>query len=82
MADGTKEVHAVSAGLPRVGRVVTAAVTAEPCKARGLDVPKVLATRTATWASGRRPATCEPEAGEQRRWNHKMADVLERVGPK
>ena len=46
-------------------------------KARGLAAPKLLmADVTPIWAAAR---TVWPEAGEQRCWNHKMRNVLDRL---
>ena len=76
MRDGTKEVLAVTSGYRE-----STDSWAEVCrglKARGLAAPKLLMAdgNAAIWGAAR---TVWPEAGEQRCWNHKMRNVLDRL---
>ena len=76
MADGTKEVLAVAPGF-RESAESWAAVP-RGLKARGLGVPKLLVAdgNLGIWAAARQ---VWPEAGEQRCWNHKTVNVLDRL---
>ena len=76
MRDGTKEVLAVTSGYRE-----STDSWVEVCrglKARGLAAPKLLMAdgNAAIWGAAR---TVWPEAGEQRCWNHKMRNVLDRL---
>ena len=76
MADGTKEVLAVAPGFRESAESWAAVLRS--LKARGLGVPKLLVAdgNLGIWAAARQ---VWPEAGEQRCWNHKMANVLDRL---
>ena len=76
MADGTKEVLAVVPGFRESAESWAAVLRS--LKARGLGVPKLLVAdgNLGIWAAARQ---VWPEAGEQRCWNHKMANVLDRL---
>ena len=76
MADGTKEVLAVAPGFRESAESWAAVLRG--LKARGLGVPKLLVAdgNLGIWAAARQVS---PEAGEQRCWNHKMANVLDRL---
>ena len=76
MSDGTKEVLAVTPGY-RESTASWAAVLRD-LKARGLGTPKLL---VADGNLGIRGAAREvwPETAEQRCWNHKTANVLDRL---
>ena len=76
MADGTKEVLAVAPGFRESAESWAAVLRG--LKARGLGVPKLLVAdgNLGIWAAARQ---VWPEAGEQRCWNHKMANVLDRL---
>ena len=76
MADGTKEVLAVAPGFRESAESWAAVLRG--LKARGLGVPKLLLAdgNLGIWAAARQ---VWPEAGEQRCWNHKMANVLDRL---
>lgn len=76
MADGTKEVLAVAPGY-RESAESWAAVLRD-LKARDLGVPNLLVGdgHLGIWAAARQ---VWPEAAEQRCWNHKMVNVLDRL---
>ena len=76
MADGTKEVLAVVPGY-RESAESWAAVLRD-LRARGLGVPNLLVAdgHLGIWAAARQ---VWPEAAEQRCWNHKMVNVLDRL---
>ena len=76
MRDGTKEILAVTSGY-RESTDSWAGVFRD-LKARGLGVPKLLTAdgNSAIWGAAR---TVWPEAKEQRCWNHKMRNVLDRL---
>jgi len=76
MSDGTKEVLAVTSGY-RESTESWAAVFRD-LKGRGLGAPKLLmADGNATiWGAAR---TVWPQSAEQRCWNHKMRNVLDRL---
>ena len=76
MRDGTKEVLAVTSGYRE--STDSWAEVFRALKARGLAAPKLLMAdgNAAIWAAAR---TVWPEAGEQRCWNHKMRNVLDRL---
>ena len=76
MADGTKEVLAVASGFRESAE--SWAGVLRGLRARGLGVPKLLVAdgNLGIWAAARQ---VWPEAGEQRCWNHKMANVLDRL---
>lgn len=76
MSDGSKEVLAMEAGYRESteswGKVF------RDLKARGLSAPKLLMAdgNAAIWGAARE---VWPEADEQRCWNHKMRNVLDRL---
>lgn len=76
MRDGTKEVLAVTSGY----RESTASWSEvfRDLRARGLGVPKLVMAdgNAAIWGAARE---VWPEAAEQRCWNHKMRNVLDRL---
>jgi putative transposase len=74
--DGTKEILAVTSGY-RESTESWVAVFRD-LKARGIDGPRVLAAdgNPAIWAAG---SQVWPEAAEQRCWNHKILNVLDRL---
>ena len=76
MADGTKEVLAVASGFRESAE--SWAGVLRGLRARGLGVPKLLVAdgNLGIWAAARQ---VWPEAGEQRCWNHKMVNVLDRL---
>ena len=76
MADGTKELLAVSPGY-RESTESWKALFAD-LKARGLETPKLL---VADGAAGAWAAAGEvwPEAREQRCWNHKLMNVIDKL---
>ena len=76
MRDGTKEVLAVTSGYRE--STDSWAEVFRGLKARGLAAPKLLMAdgNAAIWGAAR---TVWPEAGEQRCWNHKMRNVLDRL---
>ena len=76
MRDGTKEVLAVTSGYRE--STDSWAEVFRGLKARGLAAPKLLMAdgNAAIWDAAR---TVWPEAGEQRCWNHKMRNVLDRL---
>ena len=76
MRDGTKEVLAVTSGYRE--STDSWAEVFRGLKARGLAAPKLLMAdgNAAIWGAA---STVWPEAGEQRCWNHKMRNVLDRL---
>jgi putative transposase len=76
MRDGTKEVLAVTSGYRE--STDSWAEVFRDLKARGLGAPKLLVAdgNPAIWGAVR---TVWPEAAEQRCWNHKMRNVLDRL---
>ena len=76
MRDGTKEVLVVTSGYRE--STDSWAEVFRGLKARGLAAPKLLMAdgNAAIWGAAR---TVWPEAGEQRCWNHKMRNVLDRL---
>ena len=76
MADGSKEVLAVASGFRESAE--SWAGVLRGLRARGLGVPKLLVAdgNLGIWAAARQ---VWPEAGEQRCWNHKMVNVLDRL---
>lgn len=78
-ADGTKEVLAVESGE----RESTAgwSVILRDLKARGMNCPRLVMGdgHLGIWAA---LANVYPEAREQRCWNHRMRNILDRVGNK
>lgn len=76
MSDGTKEVLAVAAGY-RESAESWAAVLRD-LKARGLETPKLLVAdgNLGIWGAARE---VWPETAEQRCWNHKTSNVLDRL---
>ena len=76
MSDGTKEVLAVTSGY-RESTESWAAVFRD-LKGRGLGAPKLLMAdgNAAIWGAAR---TVWPQSAEQRCWNHKMRNVLDRL---
>jgi transposase-like protein len=78
-ADGTKEVLAVESGH-RESESSWSAILRD-LKARGMNCPRLVMGDGALgiWAA---LARVFPEAGEQRCWNHRIRNVLDRVGKK
>ncbi len=76
MSDGTKEVLAVTSGYRE--STESWAEVFRDLKRRGLGAPKLLMAdgNTAIWGAAR---AVWPESGEQRCWNHKMRNVLDRL---
>jgi putative transposase len=76
MRDGTKEVLALRPGYRE--SIESWAEVMRDLKARGLGAPKLLMAdgNAAIWGAARQ---VWPEAGEQRCWNHKMRNVLDRL---
>ena len=76
MRDGTKEVLAVTSGYRE--STESWAEVFRGLRARGLGAPKLLMAdgNAAIWGAAR---TIWPEAAEQRCWNHKMRNVLDRL---
>lgn len=76
MSDGTKEVLAVTSGYRE--STESWAEVFRDLKARGLGSPQLLMAdgNAAIWGATR---TVWPEAAEQRCWNHKMRNVLDRL---
>ena len=76
MADGTKEVLAVCPGFRESAESWAAVLRG--LKARGLGVPKLLVAdgNLGIWAAARQ---VWPESAEQRCWNHKIVNVLDRL---
>ena len=79
MSDGTKEVLAVTSGY-RESTESWAAVFRD-LKARGLGEPRAVVAdgNAGIWAA---VAQVWPEAEEQRCWNHKIRNVLDRLPKK
>ena len=76
MRDGTKEVLAVASGYRESTESWTEVF--RDLKARGMGTPRLLMAdgNTAIWGAAR---AVWPEAEEQRCWNHKMRNVLDRL---
>jgi len=76
MADGTREVLAVAPGFRESAESWGAVL--RDLRGRGLGVPRLLVAdgNLGIWAAARQ---AWPEAAEQRCWNHKMANVLDRL---
>ncbi len=76
MRDGTKEVLALRPGYRE--SVESWSEVLRELKARGIEAPKLLMAdgNAAIWGAVRQ---VWPEAGEQRCWNHKMRNVLDRL---
>lgn len=76
MSDGTKEVLALTSGYRESTESWTAVF--RDLKARGLGEPRLLVAdgNPAIWAAG---AQVWPGAEEQRCWNHKIRNVLDRL---
>jgi putative transposase len=76
MRDGTKEVLAIASGYRESTESWTALF--RDLKARGIDDPRLLMAdgNPAIWAAARQ---VWPKAAEQRCWNHKMRNVLDRL---
>ncbi|MFB3112558.1 MAG: IS256 family transposase [Gemmatimonadales bacterium] len=76
MRDGTKEVLAVTSGYRE--STESWAEVFRGLRARGLGAPRLLMAdgNAAIWGAAR---TIWPEAAEQRCWNHKMRNVLDRL---
>ncbi len=76
MRDGTKEVLALRSGYGE--SVESWSEVLRDLKARGIEAPRLLMAdgNAAIWGAVRQ---VWPEAGEQRCWNHKMRNVLDRL---
>ena len=76
MRDGTKEVLALRSGYRE--SVESWSEVLRDLKARGIEAPRLLMAdgNAAIWGAVRQ---VWPEAGEQRCWNHKMRNVLDRL---
>ena len=76
MRDGTKEVLALRPGYRE--SVESWSEVLRDLKARGIEAPRLLMAdgNAAIWGAVRQ---IWPEAGEQRCWNHKMRNVLDRL---
>jgi transposase-like protein len=76
LRDGTKEVLAVTSGYRESTESWTAVF--RDLKARGIGAPRLLMAdgNPAIWAAARQ---VWPEAAEQRCWNHKILNVLDRL---
>ena len=76
MGDGTKEVLALRSGYRE--SVESWSEVSRDLKARGIEAPRLLMAdgNAAIWGAVRQ---VWPEAGEQRCWNHKMRNVLDRL---
>ena len=76
MRDGTKEVLALRSGCRE--SVESCSEVLRDLKARGIEAPRLLMAdgNAAIWGAVRQ---VWPEAGEQRCWNHKMRNVLDRL---
>ena len=76
MRDGTKEVLALRSGYRE--SVESWSEVLRELKARGIEAPRLLMAdgNAAIWGAVRQ---VWPEAGEQRCWNHKMRNVLDRL---
>ena len=75
-SDGTKEILAVTSGYRESSESWSAVL--RDLKARGVAAPRLLAAdgNPAMWASA---SQVWPEAAEQRCWNHKVLNVLDRL---
>jgi transposase-like protein len=78
-SDGTKEVLAVECGH-RESEASWSGILRD-LKARGMNCPRLVMGdgHLGIWSA---LASVYPEAGEQRCWNHRMRNVLDRVGKK
>ena len=76
LRDGTKEVLALRSGYRE--SVESWSEVLRDLKARGIEAPRLLMAdgNAAIWGAVRQ---VWPEAGEQRCWNHKMRNVLDRL---
>lgn len=76
LRDGTKEVLAIRRGYRE--SIESWSDVFRDLKARGLGVPRLVVAdgNTAIWGAARE---VWPEAAEQRCWNHKMRNVLDRL---
>ena len=76
MRDGTKEVLALRSGYRE--SLESWSEVLRDLKARGIEAPRLLRAdgNAAIWGAVRQ---VWPEAGEQRCWNHKMRNVLDRL---
>ena len=76
MRDGSKEVLALMSGYRE--SVESWAGVLRDLRARGIGAPRLLVAdgNAAIWGAARQ---IWPEAGEQRCWNHKMRNVLDRL---
>ena len=76
MRDGTKEVLALRSGYRE--SVESWSEVLRDLKARGIEAPRLLMAdgNAAIWGAVRQ---VWPEAGEQRCWNHKLRNVLDRL---
>ena len=76
MRDGTKEVLAIASGYRESTESWTAVL--RDLKARGIEDPRLLMAdgNPAIWAAA---GQVWPKAAEQRCWNHKMRNVLDRL---
>ena len=76
MRDGTKEVLALRSGYRE--SVESWSEVLRDLKARGIEAPRLLRAdgNAAIWGAVRQ---VWPEVGEQRCWNHKMRNVLDRL---
>ena len=76
MRDGTKEVLALRSGYRE--SLESCSEVLRDLKARGIEAPRLLMAdgNAAIWGAVRQ---VWPEAGEQRCWNHKMRNVLDRL---
>ena len=76
MRDGTKEVLALRSGYRE--SVESCSEVLRDLKARGIEAPRLLMAdgNAAIWGAVRQ---VWPEAGEQRCWNHKIRNVLDRL---
>ena len=76
MRDGTKEVLALRSGYRE--SVESWSEVLRDLKAHGIEAPRLLMAdgNAAIWGAVRQ---VWPEAGEQRCWNHKMRNVLDRL---
>ena len=76
MRDGTKEVLALRSGYRE--SVESCSEVLRDLKARGIEAPRLLMAdgNAAIWGAVRQVWL---EAGEQRCWNHKMRNVLDRL---
>src|SRR5207244_7365244 len=79
LADGTKEVLAVVSGFRESKESWRAAF--KDLKDRGLEAPRLVVAdgNIGAWSGA---AEVWPEASEQRCWNHKIVNVLDRLPQK